>query len=114
MTQDEFRTIALSFPTAEEGFNMGSVVFKANGKVLARLLGGDRAMLVGMGFDERELMLEAEPEVFHITPHYRDFRGVIANLAPLDSAACRALIERRWREVMPKKALAAYDAGKQT
>lgn len=112
MTEDQFRAIALSFPTVEEGFNMGSVVFKANGKVLARLLGGGRAMLVGMSFDEREVMLAAEPAVFHITPHYRDFKGVIANLGPLDPAACRALIERRWREVMPKKALAAHGVAK--
>ena len=112
MTEDEFRAIALSFPGAEEGFNMGSVVFKANGKVLARLLGPQQAMLVGMGFDEREVMLEAEPEVFRITPHYRDYRGVIANLGPLEPGACRALIERRWREVMPKKAVAAYDGAR--
>lgn len=109
MTPEDFRRLALSFPEVEEGFNMGSVVFKANGKVLARLLSNDEAMLAGMTYDERELLLEAEPEVFYITPHYQDYRGVIARLTPLTETSCRPLLEARWREVMPKKAVKAFD-----
>ncbi len=42
MTEAEFRALCLSLPDVEEGFNLGSVVFKANGKVLARLLSDGR------------------------------------------------------------------------
>lgn len=112
MTDEDFRAQALALPGVEEGFNMGSVVFKANGKVLARLLGGGQAMLVGMDFDARDLMLETQPDVFQITPHYRDYRGVIATLAPLDAEQCRSLLERRWQEIMPRKIVASYDAAK--
>ncbi len=112
MTDEDFRAFALALPEVMEGFNMGSVVFKANGKVLARLLGGGQAMLVGMDFDARDLMLEAQPEVFHITPHYKDYRGVIATLALFGADQCRSLLEQRWREIMPRKIAASYDAAK--
>ncbi|MFN3513025.1 MAG: MmcQ/YjbR family DNA-binding protein [Phenylobacterium sp.] len=113
MTSDEFRALVLSFPDVEEGFNMASVVFKANGKVVARLLSQTEAMLAGMTYDERELLLESRPEVFRITPHYKDYRGVIARLAPLDSDTCRLLLERRWREAAPKSLVKAFDAAKE-
>jgi hypothetical protein len=112
MTPDEFRALALSFPGVEEGFNMGSVVFKAGGKVVARLLSQTEAMLAGMTYDERGLLLESRPDVFRITPHYKDYRGVIARLAALDSDTCRGLLERRWRETAPKSLIKAFDAAR--
>jgi hypothetical protein len=112
MTAEDMRAIALSFPGSEEGFSMGSVVFKANGKVLARLLPDERAILVGIDFDEREMLLEARPDVFHITPHYKDYRGSMVHLGPFEADACRAFLERRWREISPKRLVKEFDAGK--
>ena len=44
VTEDEFRGLALAVPDAVEGVNMGSTYFKANGKDLARLLGGGEGL----------------------------------------------------------------------
>jgi hypothetical protein len=109
VTPDEMRSLALAIPGAEEGFNMGSVVFKVNGKVLARLLGAD-AMIVGVSFDEREMLLEAEPETFHITDHYRDYPGMLARLASLTPQALESFLWKRWRQVARKADIRAYDA----
>jgi hypothetical protein len=110
MSPDDLRTMALAFPGAEEGFNMGSTVFKVNGKVLARLLSDDVAMIVGVGLDEREMLLAAEPETFHITPHWKDYPGMMANLANLDPAVLHDFLERRFRAVARKSVVKAYDA----
>lgn len=109
MTAEEMRSLALSIPGAEEGFNMGSVVFKVNGKVLARLLGSD-AMIVGVSFDEREMLLQAEPETFHITGHYRDYPGMLARLARLTPQALESFLWKRWRQIARKADIKAYDA----
>lgn len=109
MTEDDFRRLALAVPGAEEDFNMGSVVFKVNGKVLARLLGAD-AMLTGVGFDEREMLLAAEPQTFHITDHYKDYPGMLARLASLDPAAAQRFLMTRWRQIARKADIKAYDA----
>ena len=31
-----------------------------------------------VSFDEREMLMEAEPETFHITAHYKDYPSVLA------------------------------------
>jgi len=109
MTPEALRAVALALPGAEEGFNMGSVVFKVNGKVLCRLLSDETAMFTGVGFDEREMLLEARPDVFHITPHYKDYPGMLVNLGPMERAECASFLEKRWRQIAPKKAVKAFD-----
>ena len=88
---------------------MGSVAFKVNGKLLVRLLTDD-VMLTGVSHDEREVLLEAEPQVFHITPHYKDYPAVMARLETLDSEALRGFLWRRWREIARKADIKAHDA----
>jgi hypothetical protein len=110
MTEDDVRALALAFPGAEEGFNMGSVVFKVDGKVLARLLGGGQVMLTGIGPDEADLLVEAEPQVFHASPHFRDARCVAARLEALKPETLRALLERRFREIARKSTVKAWEA----
>ena len=112
MTEDEFRALALAFPDAVEGFNMGSVFFKANGKDLARLLGGDRAMLTGVPIEEIEMLVEAEPETFWADNHYKQAKCLVAHLGPLDAGAARAFLERRFRQVAKKSVLKAWEAGR--
>jgi hypothetical protein len=110
MTEADFRALCLAFPETVEGFNMGSTFFKANGKDLARLLGGGRAMLTGVPIEEVELRVEAEPAVFWADNHYKQARCLVAALEPLDAEVARGLLERRFREVAKKTVLKAWAA----
>jgi hypothetical protein len=111
MTAEEARALALSFPETEEGTAYGHPAFKAFGKFLTRIRGEDDSLvIVGVGFDEREMLIEAEPEVFHVTPHYRNYPAVLARLSKVDAETVRGLLERRWRAVAPRKFLKAFDA----
>jgi hypothetical protein len=110
MTDDEFRSAALAFPGAEEGFNMSSAVFKVNGKVLARLLGDGEVMLTGIGPDETDHLIEQRPATFHATQHFRDARCIAARLPNLDPAILRTMLERRFRELAKKSVVKAWDA----
>lgn len=113
MTPDEFRDIALSFPGVEEGMSYGQPAFKVNGKFLTRVRKeDDSAVLVEVGFDEREMLIEAEPATFHITPHYKDYPSVLARLETLHPGSLKAFLERRWRKAAPKAAVKAWDAAK--
>lgn len=111
MTEDEFRALAMGFPGVEEGFNMGSVFFKANGKVLARLLGNERAMLTGAPIEEIEMLTEADPELYWADAHHKNARCLVARLPRLEPPAARAFLERRFREVARKSVLKAWEAG---
>jgi len=92
----------------EEGFNLGSAVFRTNGKVLARLIGDAEAQLTGVGPDEIDHLIEAEPEAFHAIQHLRDARYVAVRLAPARSATLRALLDRRFRELAKKSVLKGW------
>ena len=113
MTPEEMREIVLSFPDVEEGMSYGSPAFKANGNFLTRLRREDNSMvLVDVSFDEREMLMEAEPQTFHLTPHYKDYPSVLARLETLHPGSFRNFVERRWRKVAKKTAVKAYDAAK--
>ena len=111
MTEDDLRTMALALPQVEEAIAYGKPAYKAFGKFLTRLRREDASIvLVGVTFDEREMLMEAEPETFHITPHYKDYPSVLARIATVDPDTVRNLLRRRWRAVAPKTFLKEYDA----
>jgi hypothetical protein len=111
MTPDDVREICLSFPGAEEGRSYGQPAFLVNKKFFTRLRRDDASLvLLEVGFDEREMLMEAEPETFHITPHYKDYPSVLARIASLDPNQFRGFLERRWRKIAPKAAVKAWDA----
>ena len=112
MTEDEMRQIVLSFPSAEEGTSFGKPAFLVNKKFFTRLRRQDRSLvLMDVSFDEREMLMEAEPATFHITAHYKDYSAVLARIATLHPGSFRNFLERRWRKIAPKKLVKGWETG---
>ena len=112
MTEEEFRTLVLAFPGAEEGTSYGHPAFKVKGKFFTRLRAEDGSVVLRAGFDEREMLMEAEPETFHITPHYRNHPAVLARLAGMDRDALHPFLERAWKALSTRREVAAYEAAR--
>ena len=113
MTPDEMREIIMSFPGAEESMSYGQPAYKVNGKFFTRLRREDQSVvLTGISMDEREMLMEAEPATFHITAHYKDYPSVLARIETLHPGSFRNFLERKWREIAPKKWVKDYDAAK--
>ena len=88
MTADEMKAIVLAFPGAEEGTSYGSPSFKVNGKFFTRLRRDDASVvLMDVSHDEREMLIEAEPGTFHLTPHYKDYPCVLARIESLHAGS---------------------------
>jgi hypothetical protein len=111
MTYEELKAIALALPETVEGSSYGKPSFLSFGKFLTRLRREDNSLVLHCTFDEREMLMEAEPQTFHLTPHYKDYPCVLARLETVDPGTVRSFLERRWRQIAPKKFLKAYDAG---
>jgi len=104
------REICLSFPEVTEGSSYGRPSFLVNKKFFTRLRHEDNSMvLLEVPFDEREMLMEAEPATFHVTPHYKDYPSVLARLESIDPGSLRNFLERRWRKMAPKKLVKAWD-----
>ena len=111
MTYEDFRAIVMSFPGVQEGTSYGQPSFLVRKKFLTRLRREDNsAVFLEVGPDEREMLMEAEPQTFHFTAHYKDYPAVLARLEPLHPDALRGFIERRWRKVSLKSAVKAWEA----
>lgn len=113
MTPDDVRAIVMSFPGAEDGTSYGHPSFKVNGKMFTRLRAEDDSLvLMDVGFDEREMLMAAEPDTFHFTPHYKDYPCVLARIATLDPGSLRAFLDRRFRKIAKKSVVKAWDAAR--
>ena len=111
MTLDEMREIALSFPGATEGASYGQPSFLVNKKFFTRLRREDASLvLLEVSFDEREMLIEAEPQTFHFTAHYKDYPAVLARMASLHPGSFRSFLDRRWLRIAPKKLVKERDA----
>ncbi|MGR4862221.1 MmcQ/YjbR family DNA-binding protein [Caulobacter sp. LARHSG274] len=111
MTYEDVRAFALRLPGVVDGVSYGHACLKAHGKFLTRLLeDGDSLVCPGVSLDEREMLIAAEPETFHVTDHYRNYPYVLVRLSRVHPGTVQRLLERRWRAVTPKAAVKAWDA----
>lgn len=111
MTRDEIRALVLALPETEEGTSWGHPSFKAGGKFLTRIRDEDDSIVVYVpSIDERDMLIEAEPDTFHLTDHYRSYPIVLARIATVDPAWLKACLTQRWRRVVSKKSVKAWDA----
>lgn len=110
MTLEEMEDIVMSFPGAEKGASYGKPAYLVNGKFFTRLRREDESLvLMDISFDEREMLIEAEPKTFHVTAHYKDYPSVLARMASLHPGSFRNFLERRWRKIAPKKLVREHD-----
>lgn len=56
------------------------------------------------------MLIEADPDTFFYTPHYRDYPLVLVRPERLDLQWARANLIRVWRAQAPRRLLKAYDA----
>lgn len=104
LSEAQFKKIALSFPGTSEGTSYGYPAILLLGKFFTRLRKEDNSAALYVGsIDERDMLIEADPKTFHITDHYKNHPTILARLEMLDGATLKAMLERRWHAVVPKK-----------
>jgi hypothetical protein len=107
------RKMLLAFPGVTEGPCYGTPGFRVGKKFLTRLhQAGDSMVVKVASIDERDMLLEADPRVFHITEHYRNYPALLVRIAAVEPDVLRAMMERNWRLLASKKAVAAFDTGR--
>jgi hypothetical protein len=104
LSNAQMKKIVFSFPGANESSSYGYPAFKIEKKFFTRLRAEDNSLvLIVDTMDERDMLLEAEPKLFHITDHYKNYPTVLARMEKLDAKTLRGFLERRWRQIASKK-----------
>jgi hypothetical protein len=96
LTRAEARKIALSVEGATEGPYFGKPAVFVAEKFLTRVHTKEEAVVLNIGSMEmRDVMLEAEPRLFYITDHYKNFPYLLARLSKLDKTTLKDLLNAR-------------------
>ena len=105
------RKIALSFPEVEESTGE-RISYSVRGKGFAWAArerdGGGLAVRVDG--EEKELILDSNPDVYFTSPHYRGFPAVQIRLENVDREELLQRLEDAWLIQAPKRLAASYVA----
>lgn len=96
ITRNDGWKIALSLPGAVETLWFNKPAVFIHGQFLTKVHDKEEAMVLRTGSIEmRDMMLEAEPKLFYITDHYRNFPFVLARLSALDKNILKQMLVGR-------------------
>jgi hypothetical protein len=112
---DRLKTLALSLglPGVEETISWGQPTLKAHGKLWVWWSPHEDAPVFKVPFEEREVLVEAEPETFFFTPHYKNHPLVLVRPEKLDPDWAKVNLIMVWRAQAPRRVLKAYDAAQE-
>lgn len=97
------RRVALSLPGVQERATAAGPALLVGRKLLARLDQDGVSLLVDVGDDEREMLIEAEPRTFSDNAFGPSHLQLRVHLAYVDQRTLQRLLEQSWRERAPKR-----------
>ena len=102
----------LGLPRVEETTSWGQPTLKAHGKMWVWWSPHEDAPVFKVPIEERDMMVEADPETFFVTDHYRRHGLILVRPDKLDLAWAKQNLVRVWRAQAPKRFLKDYDSAK--
>jgi hypothetical protein len=102
--------IVLRLPETEESSAYGTPGVKVKGKILSRLrTEAEGALAIHCDFIDREMLLQADPDAFFITDHYKNYPMILIRLEKIRADALREIAERAWRMRAPRKLVVEFE-----
>lgn len=96
-TWQDVRELALALPEVEESTSWRQPCFKVRGKWFSGMSPHEEgALVLRCDPDEKPLILDSQPGVFYVTPHYENWAGVLARLEAIDRDSLRERLEDSW------------------
>lgn len=104
------RRLALALPGVEEYVSYNSTpAFRVRGKMICRVREDGETLALKLDFETCDFLMQASPDVYFTTDHYRGYPIVLARLAVVDPEELRQQLAVSWRLFAPKKLVAAYE-----
>lgn len=103
VTFERVRQVALSLPGVEEGTAWRVPAFRAGGQMFLCFREDLDSIVVRASFEQRDEMIEANPEIYYTTDHHRAYPWVLARLATLQADVVPDLLRMALRSIPAKK-----------
>lgn len=88
------RCTVSALPGVEEGTSYGTPAWRHKGKLLARLHQDGKSIVLKVGNETRDHLLQADPQTFFVTDHYIGYPTVLAHIDRLTAADLKKLLLR--------------------
>src|SRR5262249_9275491 len=95
------RRLALAMPDVEERPSYGTPGFYRKKKLFARLHQDGVSLVLKVDFDARDALLEADPDVFYVTPHYAGSPAVLLRMAAAAEPLVKQVLADAWAFAAP-------------
>lgn len=111
LVYEDIRKLALSlgFPGVTETGSWGQPCLKVHGKLWFFWSPSEDAPVFKVPFEERDMLVEADPGTFFYTPYYKAHQLVLARADKIDKEWIRTNLVRVWRDLAPKRVLKKWD-----
>jgi hypothetical protein len=103
VTFDTVRKMALALDKVEESTSYGTPAFKVGGKLFLRLHEDGESLVTRTDPEQREEIMESDPETYYITDHYLNYPWMLVRLSRVHPDALRDLIRMAWRLAAAEK-----------
>lgn len=103
LTHDRLCEIALELPGTEPGTAWGQAVVKVGKTSLFFWNPTWEAPVFFVAFDERDFLIDVDPETFFTTDHHRNHPCILARPDTVDEDWVRQQLKRTWFVKAPKK-----------
>ena len=111
MKWEDFVALGVALPEVEESTAWGRPALKVRGKYMAGHNTQERAFVLRLAsVEEQDFLLEAAPQIYFITDHYKGYPAILARPARLTKKEARGRLERAWRLQAPKALVKKFDA----
>jgi hypothetical protein len=100
------RSVLLSLPGVTESLSHGTPGFYVQKKLLARLWENGEVLVVRI--EDREKWLKANPEIYFITDHYKNYPTILVNLEKVDPEELKQLLIDAWMRRASKNLVKEY------
>lgn len=95
------RTAAAGLPEVEESTWFGTPSLKVRGKGFARVKDAD-TVVVMVALDEKEMLLDAAPDLYFETPHYRGWPAMLVRIRAISDEELAHRLRAAWLLKAPK------------
>ena len=104
------KKLGRKLPEVEESTWWNTPSLRIRKKSFVRLREPD-VIVVLVDLEEKEVLLQAEPDVFFQTPHYEGYPAILVRLSAIEADELAEVLTESWRRVAPKRVIKAFDEG---
>lgn len=95
--EDDVRELALALADTVEKPSYGSPGFRVRDKLFARIREAGVLVIWCESLEEKDFLIEGDPEKFFTTSHYDGYLNVLVRLEAVDRSELAELLGESWR-----------------